>query len=128
MTRRLRPAAPPLADAPASVTASEAKNSFGRVLDRVAREGRVAITKHDEPCAVLVSIDEYRALVASGDLDTLCGEFDALFDRLQVAGAASAMEQAFAMVPADLANAALAEAAPVPRRAAAARRARRVRG
>ena len=62
---RTAPASTDFADAP-RVSASDAKNSFGRILDRVAREGRVAITKHDEPCAMLISIDEYRSLVETG--------------------------------------------------------------
>src|SRR5437868_2178018 len=87
-----------LAGAP-QVSASTAKNSFGRILDRVAREGRVAITKHDEPCAVLISIDEYRALVGvqAAALDTLSNEFDALFKRMQTPGAEAAMQRAFAL-------------------------------
>src|SRR4051812_34323631 len=56
-----------LADA-SQVPASVAKNSFGRMLDRVAKEGRLAITKHNEPCAVLISIDEYRALVGAEEV------------------------------------------------------------
>src|SRR3954470_12616516 len=83
----------------ATVSASDAKNSFGRVLDRVSREGAVAITKHDEPCAVLISIERFKALVEaeSGTLDALSADFDALFDRMQKSGAASAMQSAFAM-------------------------------
>jgi len=96
-----------LADAP-RVSASDAKNSFGRILDRVAREGRVAITKHDEPCAMLISIDEYRSLVETGRraVNTLSDEFDAVYERLQQPGAAAAMQKAFAMTPAELGRAA----------------------
>ena len=58
------------------VSASDAKNGFGRLLDRVAKEGRLAITKHDEPCAMLISIDEYRVLSAAHEatLETLAAE------------------------------------------------------
>src|SRR5437764_10790940 len=101
--RRARSRRGKLADAP-QVSASDAKNSFGRILDRVAREGRVAITKHDEPCAMLISIDEYRSLVETGRraVSTLSEEFDAVYQRLQQPGAAAAMQKAFAMTPAEL--------------------------
>jgi len=97
-----------LDDAP-RVSASDAKNSFGRILDRVAREGRVAITKHDEPFAMLISIDEYRSLVETGrrTVSTLSEEFDALYERLQAPGAKAAMQKAFAMTSEELGRAAV---------------------
>jgi antitoxin Phd len=109
--RRIRSDRRKVADAP-QISASVAKNSFGRVLDRVAREGRLAITKHDEPCAVLISIDEYRALVGAEEvtLNTLSAEFDALFERMQEPGAAVAMQRAFAMAPAELGRVAVKDA------------------
>ncbi len=45
-----------------SVTASQAKNEFGRVLEKVIQGGVVVITKHDAPKAVLMSLDEFNAL------------------------------------------------------------------
>src|SRR5437660_5927144 len=103
VVRRIRSGRTGPADAP-QITASVAKNAFGRILDRVAREGRLAITKHDEPCAVLISLDEYRALVGAGasTLDTLSAEFDALFERMQKPGMSAAMQRAFAMPSAAL--------------------------
>src|SRR5271163_1134979 len=44
-----------------SVTATDAKNEFARVLESVIRGNRVFITKHDAPKAVLISIDEFEA-------------------------------------------------------------------
>jgi prevent-host-death family protein len=102
------------------VSASDAKNGFGRLLDRVAKEGRLAITKHDEPCAMLISIAEYRVLAAAHEatLETLAGEFDALFERMQTPAAAAAMQKAFAMTPAELGRAAVKDkqASRAPRR------------
>lgn len=123
VTRRIRSHAPQ-PSATARVSASDAKNGFGRILDRVAREGHVEITKHDEPCAVLISIDEYRLLVDAQKsvLDSLESEFDALFMRMQGQDAASAMQKAFAATPSELGRAAVKASA--PRRAAAKRRAR----
>ena len=127
--RRIRPRRDKLADAP-QVSASVAKNSFGRILDRVAREGRLAITKHDEPCAVLISIEEYRALVGAEEvtLNTLSDEFDALFERMQAPGAAAAMQRAFALTPAQLGRAAVKAAAPPTAPRPAAKRVHRARG
>jgi prevent-host-death family protein len=121
-----------LADAP-QVSASDAKNRFGRMLDRVAREGALAITKHDEPCAVLISVEEYRMLVRAREpeLDTLSEEFDALFERMQKPGAAAAIEKAFAMSPAALGRAAVKQASVVAasgKRRSTAKRVRRARG
>src|SRR5438477_6749094 len=123
----IRPAR--LDDAP-QVSASTAKNSFGRVLDRVAKEGRVAITKHDQPCAVLLSIEEYGALVGAEELtlNTLSDEFDALFERMQEPGAAEAMQRAFALTPAELGRAAVKAATRPATRRAAAKVVRRARG
>jgi len=124
-----RPIRSVLADAP-SVSASAAKNAFGRILDRVAREGRLAITKHDEPCAVLISLDEYRALVGAGasTLDTLSAEFDALFERMQKPGMSAAMQRAFAMPSAALGRAAKKAGQTSPQRRVAAKVVRRARG
>ena len=101
--------------APSQVSASDAKNGFGRLLDRVAKEGR-----HDEPCAMLISIDEYHVLAAAHEasLETLAAEFDALFERMQEPAAAAAMQRAFAMTPAELGQAAVKDrqTSRVPRR------------
>ncbi len=127
--RRIRSSRPQVAGAP-QISASDAKNNFGRILDRVAREGRLAITKHDEPCAVLISIDEYRALVGAQavTLDTLSDEFDALFERMQKPGAAAAMQKAFALTPVQLGRAAVKDAAVTAAGRAVPKRARRARG
>ena len=127
--RRIRPPREKVVGAP-QISASVAKNSFGRMLDRVAREGRLAITKHDEPCAVLISINEYRALVGAQavTLDTLSDEFDALFERMQKPGAAAAMQKAFALTPVQLGRAAVKDAAVTAVGRAVPKRARRARG
>ena len=85
-----------LVEAPA-FSASDAKNSFGRILDAAVRTGMVTITRHDEPRAVLLSMDEYRALseARASALDALTGEFDAMLARMQAPGARKAMQSAF---------------------------------
>lgn len=95
-----------------SVSATDAKNEFGRVLDAAMAQGAVAITRHDAAKAVLLSIDEYNALVAGrmSELETLTEEFDALLARQQTPSARKGMRAAFDASPAELGKAALAGA------------------
>ena len=85
-----------LVDAP-QYTASEAKHKFGQMLDTALRTGPVAITKQRKPTAVLISLDEYRALTQAEDrtLAILSAEFDRQFDMMQAPGATAAMQRAF---------------------------------
>ena len=94
---------------PPEVSASDAKNGFGRILERVAREGGVTITRRHEPVAVVIPIETYRRLAAAeaGSLETLSGEFDALLARMQAPGAGEAMQRAFEMMPEELGRAAV---------------------
>ena len=95
-----------------SVTATEAKNEFGRVLETVIQGGVVVITKHESPKAVLVGLDEFRALARArtSQLDTLRREFDALLARMQAPEARAGMRAAFDATPAELGRAAVAVA------------------
>jgi prevent-host-death family protein len=94
------------------ISATVAKNEFGRLLDRVIQGGTVVITKHDAPKAVLISIDEFDALSQAGQtkLDTLSGEFDALLARMQTPAARAGMRAAFGASPKQLGKAAVAAA------------------
>jgi antitoxin Phd len=93
-----------------SVTATEAKNDFGRILERVTRGGTVIITRHDAPKAVLLSVEQFDSLSRANEvrLDTLSGEFDALLAQMQTPGSRASMESAFGAPPEQLARAALA--------------------
>jgi antitoxin Phd len=93
-----------------SVSATEAKNNFGSVLDRVMAEGRLAITKHDEVRAVVLSLPEYRALLAQQrePLAALTREFDGLLERMQTPRAKDAGRTLFDATPAQLGRAAVA--------------------
>jgi antitoxin Phd len=97
---------------PAFFTASEAKTEFGHVLETALREGAVIITKHDEPKAILLSLEDYNALLQakSGTLDVLTDEFDALLERMQGPKARAAMKSAFDASPKHLGRAAVAVA------------------
>ncbi len=68
-----------------SFSATDAKKQFGRVLDMVLRGGAVVITKHDQPKAILLSVDDFNALAKATEstLDTLSADFDAMFARMQ---------------------------------------------
>jgi prevent-host-death family protein len=113
----------------AEVSASDAKNSFGRILERVARDGGVTITRRHEPFAVVIPIETYARLAGAEArvLDTLSAEFDALLERMQAPGAAAAMQSAFEMSPEDLGRNAVRAASgnARPPRANAAKRRRR---
>jgi antitoxin Phd len=93
-----------------SVSATDAKNEFGRVLESVMQGGLVVITKHADPKAVLISMDEFNALAhaPSARLATLASEFDALLERMQTPESRRGMKAAFDASPEELGRAALA--------------------
>ncbi len=97
-----------LVDIP-SVPASRFKNEFGAVFEKAALGGAVAITKHDTPKAVLISYDEFQALMRSrgASLDELTVQFDRLLEGMQTPKARKAMASAFDAPPARLGRAAL---------------------
>jgi antitoxin Phd len=95
-----------------SVTATDAKKQFGRVLELVLKGGAVVITKHDAPKAILLSMDEFNALTqpAESPLDRLSADFDALLARMQTPRARSGMKAAFGASSRELGRAAVAAA------------------
>jgi antitoxin Phd len=97
---------------PITITATDAKNKLGEVLESVIRGGMVLITKHDTPKAVLLSIEEYGALsqATQTGLDSLTEEFDALLARMQTAKSRAGMKAAFAASPQQLGKAAVTAA------------------
>ncbi len=107
-----------------SLTATFAKNEFGKVLERVIAGERVVITRHDAPKAVILSFEEFNALAdaAGPALDTLSAEFDALLARMQTAKARAGRRTAFGAPPAQLGKAALKAAAGAEASARPARR------
>jgi antitoxin Phd len=97
-----------LVDVPA-VAATRMKNEFGTVLEQAVRGGAVAITRHDTPRAVLISYEEFQALVKarSPSLNDLSAEYDVLLARMQTAKAKKGMEAAFNATPSALGRAAV---------------------
>jgi prevent-host-death family protein len=95
-----------------AVTATQAKNEMGSLLERVIRGETVVITKHDAPKAVLISIEEYESLARTPEsqLDSLNKEFDELLARMQTPRARSAMKRAYKSSPGRLGKAAVSAA------------------
>ncbi len=96
----------------ASVTATEAKNEFGRLLERAMQGDIVVITKHDAPKAVLLSMEKFETLSRTPEsrINTLSAEFDALLSRMQRSSTRDAMQAAFKASPEQLGKAAVAAA------------------
>lgn len=92
-----------------AVSATKLVAGMQKVTSAVMTHGAVVVTRHDEPAMVLMSIDRYLALeqAAEPDLDALTRQFDDMFARMQGDEAAEAMEDAFAMSPAELGKAAV---------------------
>jgi len=95
-----------------AISATAAKNEFGRILERVIQGAKVVITKHDSPKAVLISMDEFIALsnAHTAELETLSEEFDGLLARMQTPAARAGMNAAFHATPKELGKAAVAAA------------------
>ena len=95
-----------------AISATEAKNEFGRMLETVIQGGKVVITKHDSPKAVLISMDEFNALSNAhrAELEILSEEFDELLARMQTPSARAGMAAAFHATPKKLGKAAVAAA------------------
>jgi antitoxin Phd len=96
------------------VPATRFKNELSAMLEQTAKGGAVAITKHDAPKAVLISYEEFRALMEarSPSLGALEAEFDALLDRMQSPAARKAMAGAFDADPLAIGRAARNAATP----------------
>jgi|1186.fasta_scaffold485870_1 antitoxin Phd len=92
-----------------SVTATEAQNEFGRILDSVAQDRVVVITRHNTPRAVVMSVERFDALsgAETAMLDALTAEFDALLDRMQTPEVRAATRRAFDASPDELRQAAM---------------------
>jgi prevent-host-death family protein len=95
-----------------SVSATDIKNAFASVWDRMIAEGAVAITKHEKPKAVLLSVERFEELVRSSRpaLDQLTEEFDSLLAGLQSTKARRGMASAFKAGPDELGRSAVSAA------------------
>ena len=95
-----------------TVAATKVKNEFGSILEQAMHGGAVAITRHDLPKAVLLSFEEFVALVKdrAPQLNDLANEFDALLADMQTAKSRQGMAKAFEAPASRLGRAAVSAA------------------
>jgi prevent-host-death family protein len=95
-----------------AVAATKVKNEFGAILEQTLQNGAVAITRHDAPKAVLLSLAEFESLVKerSRSLNDLNEEFDDLLARMQTPPSRKGVETAFTATPEQLGRAAVSAA------------------
>jgi prevent-host-death family protein len=98
------------------IPASEAKNHFGEMLDSAIAGQRVAIARHGQVKAYLVSLTEYEALVQRGarKLDQLTDHFDAMLAQMQAPKAKRAVGRLARATTGELGRAAVIAARPRP--------------
>jgi prevent-host-death family protein len=91
------------------VAATQAKNTFGELLERVAAFGAVAITRRGMPRAVLLSFEEFESLsrARSETLAALGIRVEDLLESMQTPAARKGMEEAFNASPKALGQAAV---------------------
>jgi len=101
--------APRVAEMP-TISATELKNATADVFEQVASRRAVAITRHDKPRAVLLSVEQYEALTGEKNpdwLEKLHEEYRGLLDRMQGPEQRAAAEKLFKATPEELGEAAL---------------------
>ena len=100
--------APRISEMPV-ITATELKNTTADVFDQVAARRAVAITRHDKPRAVLLSIEQYEALTGQRPdwLEGLYAECQDMVKRMQSPEQKAAAERLFQATPEELGEAAL---------------------
>ncbi len=92
-----------------TVTATELKHSTADVLDQVNAGKSLAITRHDKPRAILISIEKYNELTG-GEGDWLAGlheEYRGMLDRMQEPEQKAAAVRLFEATPDELGAAAV---------------------
>lgn len=92
-----------------TITATELKNATADVFDQVAAKQAIAITRHDKPRAVLLSVEQYQALTGQRPdwLEALYEEYQGMLDRMQGPEQRAAAEKLFKATPEELGEAAL---------------------
>ena len=94
-----------------SAPASELKNAFKGVFQRVLETGAVSVSRHGKREAVLLSAELYDGLIADlaerDPLNTLRREYNARFAAVQSDRARAAYEDAFDSSPEELGRAAV---------------------
>jgi prevent-host-death family protein len=90
-------------------SATDAKKSFGAILDAAIAHGIVAITRQSRTRAVILSLEEYEALLRRlpDPLEQLRGEFDELVAEMQTPKARKAVDTLFRATTKQLGRAAV---------------------
>jgi antitoxin Phd len=92
-----------------TITATELKNATADVFEQVAAKKAVAITRHEKPRAILLSVEQYEALTGQRPdwLEQLHEEYSGMLDRMQEPEQRAAAERAFNATPEELGEAAV---------------------
>lgn len=92
-----------------TVTATDLKNSTAEVLDSVRERRALAITRHEKPRAVLLSIEAYQALVHRDPpwLESLKEQYQDMLEAMQAPEQKAAALRAFNATPEELGRAAV---------------------
>ncbi len=92
-----------------AVTATALKNSTSDVLDQVSAEGAVAITKHNKPRAILISVAQYEGMrgTESNLLNELQAEYRGMLEKMQEPEQKAAAKRLFEATPEELGAAAV---------------------
>ena len=92
-----------------TITATELKNSTADVFEQVAAKQAIAITRHEKPRAILLSVEQYEALTGQRPewLEKLHGEYRGMLERMQGPEQRAGAEKLFRATPEELGQAAL---------------------
>jgi prevent-host-death family protein len=93
------------------VTATALKNHTADILDRVATQGPLAITRHDKPRAVLIPVELYDRLTGGQPswLAELHAEYRGMLEDMQSPEQKEGATRAFNATPEELGKAAAAQ-------------------
>jgi prevent-host-death family protein len=92
-----------------TITATELKNATADVFEQVAAKQAIAITRHEKPRAILLSVEQYEALTGHQPewLEKLHEEYRGMLERMQGPEQRAAAERAFNATPEQLGKAAV---------------------
>ena len=92
-----------------TITATKLKNSTADVFEQVAAKQAIAITRHEKPRAILLSVEQYEALTGHRPewLEKLHEEYRGMLDRMQGPEQRAGAEKLFRATPEELGQAAL---------------------
>lgn len=92
-----------------TITATELKNATADVFEQVAAKQAIAITRHEKPRAILLSVEQYEALTGHRPewLEKLHEEYRGMLERMQGPKQRAGAEKLFRATPEELGQAAL---------------------